>query len=80
MNNETPEQKLVRIRYHQPKKMDLFDNPSNFMLVKWLEKEIDYLKEKVALFVEHDIRKYSWETQKICYEVLLKSFKEMIDY
>lgn len=77
---ETPEQKLVRIRYHQPKPQDLFESPSSFMLVKWLEKEIDYLKEKIQLFVEHDIRKYSWETQKICYEVLLKSFKEMIDY
>ena len=78
--SETPEEKLVRIRYHQPKKTDLVENPSAYGLMLWLENEINYLKEKVALFVEHDIRKYSWETQKICYEVLLKSFREMIDY
>ena len=77
---ETPEEQLVRIRYHQPKKTDLVENPSAYGLMLWLENEINYLKEKVALFVEHDIRKYSWETQKICYEVLLKSFREMIDY
>lgn len=79
MMDETPEEKLVRVRYHQPKPQDLFDNPSSFMLVKWLEKEIDYLQEKIVLFLPHDIRKYSWKTQQICYEVLLKSFKEMVE-
>lgn len=78
--SETPEEKLVRIRYHHPKKQDLFINPSSFALVEWLKKEIDYLKEKIQLFLPHDIRKYSWKTQQMCYEVLLKSFEEMINY
>ena len=76
--SETAEEKLIRIRYHHPKPEDLFINPSRFALVEWLKKEIDYLKEKIALFVDHHIRKYSWKTQQMCYEVLLISFEEMI--
>ena len=76
--SETAEEKLIRIRYHHIKPEDMYSLVTAGDVLRYLRKEIYYLKEKVALFVDHDIRKYSWKTQQMCYEVFLKTIEEMI--
>lgn len=73
----THEEKMLKVKYHHPKKEDLYLNATAEQLITWLEKEIQYLTEKIQLFLLHDIRRTTWKAQKDCYEILLKSFEEM---
>jgi hypothetical protein len=74
---ETHEEKMLKVKYHHPKKEDLFLEATAEQLITWLEKEIQYLTEKIPLFLFHDIRRSTWKAQKDCYQILLKSFEEM---
>ena len=75
--SETHEEKMLKVKFHHPKKEDLFLDATAEQLIRWLKKEIDYLTTKIPLFLLHDIRKSTWKAQKDCYEILLKSFEEM---
>lgn len=66
------------IKYHHLKPEDLISLFTAGDVLRFIEKEIYYLKSKIPLFVPHDIRKTTWQDQVDCYEVLTKSLREMI--
>ena len=74
----THEEKMLKVKYHHLKPEDLISLYTAGDVLRFVQKEINYLNSKICLFVDHDIRKLTWQDQVDCYEVLLKSLREMI--